>query len=220
LTFTKSLYTEQAQWSLDGQWLAFVSRSGRTQPILVLDVRGGPLRRLTAGTFNEGYPSWSADGRWIYFRSSQSGTPQIWKTSADGHGKPARVTKLGAVEGHESPDGKVLYFVRGPDEVGLWTTPVEGGEERKIPALATVRMGFWGVAAQGIVFMDVGRITDAGVHPLKMFRFDTGEVKSLGEISSGTPIIQGFSVARDGRTVLWNQVESPSPDLMLIDNFK
>jgi eukaryotic-like serine/threonine-protein kinase len=220
LTFTKSIIAEEAHWSPDGRLLAFVSRNGGGQPIFVLDTHGGSPRRITAGSFDEGYPSWSADGRWIYSRSNQSGTPQVWKTPVDGRGEPVQVTKRGAVEGNEAPDGKVLYFVRGPDELGLWSVPVEGGEERKIPALATVRMGYWGVAAQGIVFIDVGRKEGAGIHQVKMFRFDTGKVSSLGEISSRNILIQGFSVTRDGRTILWNQVESQEPDLMLIDNFR
>jgi serine/threonine protein kinase len=220
LTFTKSVFTQDAHWSPDGRLLAFVSRIGSMQPILVLDMHGGSRRRITTGSFEEGYPSWSADGRWIYFRSNQSGTPQVWKTPLEGRGEPVQVTKRGAVEGNESPNGKVLYFVRGPDELGLWSIPVEGGEERRIPALATVRMGYWGVAAEGIVFIDVGRKEGAGIHQVKMFRFDTGEVSSLGEISTRNAFVHGFSVTRDGRTVLWNYSESRPPDLMLIDNFR
>jgi Tol biopolymer transport system component len=220
LTSTKSLFTQEERWSPDGSRLVFVSQSG-ARSVYVLNINGGSPRRITTGSFDEGYPTWSADGRWIYFRSDRSGRPQIWKAPSGSGGEPVQVTRNGAVEGIESADGKLLYFVKGPDEMGLWSVPSNGGEEHRVTVLTTVRMGYWDVAAEGVVFIDVGRTGEgARKQVIKLFRPDSGEVLSLGEFSSHNIFFNGFSVTRDGRTVLWNQVEPQTSDLMMIDNFR
>ena len=60
-----------------------------------------------------------------------------------GGGAGVQVTRNGGLLGQESPDGRYLYFMKplpgAPgygEAVGLWRTPVEGGEETQV--LATV----------------------------------------------------------------------------------
>ena len=220
LTFTKSMFTEEERWSPDGHRLVFTSRKGEIQPLYILDLNGGTPKQITEGTFDEGYPSWSNDARWIYFRSNRSGNPQIWKTLVDKQGEPTQVTRGGAVEGLESPDGKLIYFVRGPDELGLWSVSSDGGQESKVMGMSMVRMGYWGVVEDGIVFLDVARREGAPRVSLKRFQSKSGEVTSLGEFPNRNLFFHGFSVTRDRRSVVWNQVEKQDSDLMLIDHLR
>jgi hypothetical protein len=97
--------------------------------------------------------------------------------------------------------------------LGLWSVPSEGGGERKVMALNTVRMGYWGVAGEGIVFVDVAREEGAHKLSLKLFRPNSGEVSPLGEFENRNLFFHGFSVTPDHRTVVWNQMEEPAPRL-------
>ena len=42
-------------------------RLAAARGIYVAPVDGGPVKRLTAGTFTAIDPEWSRDGRWIYY---------------------------------------------------------------------------------------------------------------------------------------------------------
>ncbi len=221
LTSVTATFDSYARWSPDGRTLAYTSHSGGERSVFLLDFGGGPPRRLTNGRAEEGYPSWSADGRWIYFSSDRSGSPQIWKAPATGPGNAVQVTRGGATEAYESLDGALLYFVRGLDQPGLWSVPPNGGEEREVPDLTSIRMGYWGVANSGIAFIDIeNRGLKNNQALLRMFRFADFKTHTYGTISAATRLFRGFSVSSDGRWVLWNQYDDRNRDLMLLTGFQ
>ena len=119
------------RWSPDGTKIAFDARGSDLADIFVIGVDGGPLSRLTSESSDDVRPSWSKDGRWIYFRSDRSRMDQIWKVPSTG-GAPVQVTRNGAYDALESPDGKLLYFVKSGRRPGLWSVPVDGGEETSV----------------------------------------------------------------------------------------
>jgi len=90
-------------------------------------------------------------GCWIYFRSDRSGR-QIWKAPAAAPFRPAvQVTQNGGFEAAEAADGKLLYYSK-PGS-GLWSMPVEGGEERLVSD--RVETGLWGRADKGVFYTRV-----------------------------------------------------------------
>jgi hypothetical protein len=133
-------------------------------------------------------------------------------------GEPAQLTKRGGAEALESPDGRIVYYTKvaeiGP---GLWSVPVEGGEEERV--LESVRFGYWTIARSGIYFVDFDVPRDAA-RPMKFFDFESRTVKQLGTVEntvkwSNTP---GFAISPDGRWLLYTSLESTDADLMLVDN--
>jgi dipeptidyl aminopeptidase/acylaminoacyl peptidase len=69
--------------SPDQRWISVVERPtprGRDQTasVSVIPVGGGPLIRLTEGTWSDEKPRWSADGRAVYFLSNRSGFLNVW----------------------------------------------------------------------------------------------------------------------------------------------
>ncbi len=101
----------------DGKSVAFVVRQtdleankGRTD-LWIVATDGTGLRRLTSHPEADSNPRWGPDSRTIWFLSSRSGSPQIWKISADG-GEAEQVTKEPLDAGNllVSRDGKYFAY--------------------------------------------------------------------------------------------------------------
>jgi Tol biopolymer transport system component/DNA-binding winged helix-turn-helix (wHTH) protein len=126
---TKTDYN--AQFSPDGQRVAFQSdRSGDMQ-IWVGDADGANALKLTAmKPVNTGTPRWSPDGQTIAFDSSDEGQYEIYVVPSTG-GKPRRLTfeRTEDVVPSFSRDGRVLYFSsRRSGEYEIWKIPRAGGD--------------------------------------------------------------------------------------------
>jgi Tol biopolymer transport system component len=220
---------ESPRWSPNGKHIAFaalVERSAANftpkinRHVYLVDAGGGISHRLTSDRAEESRPSFSQDGRWIYFRSDRSGTQQIWKISTDGGTSPIQVTRTSGFEAFESPDGRLLYFTKGRTQAGLWSMPVDGGTESAV--VDGVHSSFWGVANDGIFFVDYNPDARRTAHKsVKFFSFETRKIKEVAsidkEISNASP---AFSVTRDGRSIIWTQIDQRGAQLILIENFR
>ncbi len=204
------------RWSPDSRWIAFdAPKSGNTD-ILVISADGGAPRQLTQDGTNNVRPSWSSDGKWVHFASNRGGEWQVWKVSAQG-GEAVQVTKTQGFEGFESLDGKLLLYSK-PQGPGIWSTPVEGGEETQVINKAGVNI--WGVARDGICFFDW---KDA-VHPiLQFYNFRDRRTTTLYEFPRGTLLDRvntAISVSPDERWILYTQIDQAGSNLVLVDNFR
>jgi Tol biopolymer transport system component/DNA-binding winged helix-turn-helix (wHTH) protein len=210
-----------AVWSPDGQQIAFDSPDQDKIHIYVMSAEGGVPQRLTKDNSDHFMPSWSHDGQWIYFGSNQSGDLQVWKIPSAG-GTVKQLTHKGGTVGLESPDGKFLYYSKGPTSTapGFWRVPVEGGEEVPIIKLLKEPLpGYWAVADQGIYFVD-DRSEKIGllVPTLKFKSFATGQVREVMPLEKPPVGGAGLSVSPDGRWLLYQDDDQPS-DIMLVENF-
>jgi dipeptidyl aminopeptidase/acylaminoacyl peptidase len=200
-------------WSPDSSRIAFgyagielfIVDANRREPV--------PLKTEGSG---EGRPHWSRDGKWLYFHSDRSGASQIWKMPVEGGGgEPVQVTTVGGLEGWESPDGKMFYFVK-LDAPGLWVVPTNGGDETRV--LDHVWAGCWALADAGIYFMD--RITSTP----PAIRFFDSSTRSITQVvvpgRMRNTNDQNLTVTRDGRRIAWPQIDRDDADLMQIENFR
>lgn len=205
------------RWSPDGRRIAFSGATGDNMDIFVINAEGGGLRRLTTEPSFDARPSWSRDGRWIYFRSNRSGGDQIWKMPSEG-GSAVQITKGGASDAFEAPDGKLLYYSKYWLEPGVWSVPVDGGEETSV--IASAFPNLWGIADRGIYFLDLAA-AQSGLVPLMLYRFDTRRISQVAALekvqSTANP---SFSVTRDGRWVVWARYDRNESNLMLIPDFR
>jgi Tol biopolymer transport system component len=208
------------RWSPDGRRIAFDSDLKGNWDVFVVGAEGGPPRALTQTEGEDSRPSWSHDGRWIYFGSSRSGSYQVWKVSPEG-GDAVQVTRGGGYNPLESPDGRFLYFAKGPTERGIWRLPVEGGEEAAVlPELAGVGgSARWDVASNGVYFVEFRADASLGKWLLRLLRSDVSEVTDVMELP---PPAGGacLDVSPDEPWLLYTQNDVLGSDLMLVENFK
>jgi Tol biopolymer transport system component/tRNA A-37 threonylcarbamoyl transferase component Bud32 len=203
------------RWSHDGRHIAFDSLdTDGIRRAYVIDSSGGPARLATADGGNQLLPSWSRDDRWIYFQSDRTGRAEIWRVSAGG-GTAEQVTREGGSGALESPDGRTIYYRRGPV---LYARPVAGGPERR---------AIEGVFGTGTAYAPVGNEIyhlvaegTAGARTIEMRATDltSGQVRPISRFRALTAI--GMTVSPDGQTVLLGVLRSSDTDLMLVENFQ
>ena len=199
------------RWAPDGKSIGFSSKAEGHSNVYVVDAEGGAPRRLTSDPSHEAGPAWSRNGEWIYFRSDRNGTGQNFKMPAGGG--PAQVVTAGGGPRMESPDGSLFYFARGAGK-SLWRIPVEGGEEEQI--LESMYSGFYDVVEDGVYFVPAS--TPKAGFSLHFLRFATGAVEPIHDLERQP--VGTMSVAPDGRSILFGQMEPLEADIMLVENFR
>jgi len=201
------------RWSPDGAKLAFDARPSGHSDIHVIAAGGGEPRRITTSDAQDAVPSWSRDGQWIYFASKRTGAWQVWKVPA-ASGAEQQLTQRGGFATFESLDGDFLYYAKAPDIAGLWRMPAAGGTEE--PVLAEYKAGYWGhwgVAADGLYYVDPGE-TGATLRRLSFSFHRISEVARLPV----KPVFAdaGFAVSRDAARILYTRIERQGSDIMMI----
>jgi eukaryotic-like serine/threonine-protein kinase len=206
------------RWAPDGTRVAFDSNATGEYDIWVVGANGGKPQRMTTHPANDGNPSWSRDGRWIYFDSARTGEQQVWKIPAEG-GEAIQVTQDGGFAPLESPDGKLLYYVKSLMNTTVWRMSVDGGQPSKILEGLSNYLSL--VIVQSGLFFVPARETGAGFS-LQFLSFATTKIKPVATFEK--PLYRGglggLSVSPDGRWILYTQFDQAGSELMLVENFR
>jgi Tol biopolymer transport system component len=208
------------RWSADGRRIIFSALTGPNSSFegYFINAKGGAPERIRAPAQRSmAYPILSRDGRWIYFiPGPQERAVEAWRIPSTG-GEAVQITRHGAFQPEESPDGKLLYYGKYGTH-GLWSTPVEGGEERQV--LDSISGGNWTVAPGGIYYFDFPGEPSAP-KLAKFYSFKSGRSNQIGTVE---PTVldgyAGFSLSPDGRWLLYTDIVTTNSDLMLIDHFR
>ncbi len=218
LTFLRGS-THSPKWSPDGKQIAFSAIVEGKRNIYVMDASGGSLRRLTKGQYASGRPSWSRDSKFIYFYSNAAGRQEIWKMPASG-GADVQITSGGAHSGEESLDGTTFFYSKF-DDAGIYRRDRSGGQD-ELMVKRTVP-GWWSVCDQGIYFAEIpggGEFQD----PPTLIKFWNYATRKISEVTLIEKPINlpsvGLSASRDGKILVWAQIDHMDSDLMLVENFR
>lgn len=206
--------TKTPSWSPDGRRLAFESVVDGFARIYVIDSEGGTPIAIVADTSDAIAPDWSRDGQSIYFGSNRSGEWHVWRVPAGG-GSPEQVTPVSGYVGHESPDGRVLYFTR-YDTDGIWSLQLEGGEETQVvEEFPASTWSAWTVQKDGLYYL---RRTPEGA---AVYRSDAGgETKIADFACTYMEHSSGLSLSPDGSRMLTSCIDRAESDIMLVENFR
>jgi Tol biopolymer transport system component len=198
-------------WSPDGQTIAFDSSSSGHFQVYAMIADGGKMVQRTHGAYDNFGGAWSRDGRWLYFTSIRTGRKELWKVSVDG-GEPIPVTHHGGEMATESQDGSTLYYSKEAGNGSIWKMPTAGGPEQQLTD-SLYRTNF-AVTKTGIYFMTAPNLD--GTSELRYYSFATGASTTLAPI--GLPEY-GLAVSPDERYLIYDQLDDPASDLMLVENF-
>jgi len=204
------------RWSPDGRQIAFDSVLKGDSDIYVIDTEGGNPRRVTDEKSDEVTPSWSHDGRWIYFGSNRSGRWEVWKLPAEG-GAAVQVTRRGGALAFEAPDGKFVYYSKFGG-LGIWRTPVKGGEEEVVVDSFNAGPGNWAVVGAGIYFIKLDAKAGAAI---EFYNFATRQVNEVAALGKVKIWILGLAVSPDRQWILYTR-EDPgnTGNIMMVENFR
>jgi len=130
-----NLVDQNAVFSPDGRWIAFVSERSGAREVWLSDSSGERLRRLTSlDSAHQGMwstPAWSSDGRWLAFDAIVGGDSEdVYVTDVEsGATRPLTSDPGRDLDPTWSPDGRWVRFSsdRGGKEQ-IWKMPLEGGE--------------------------------------------------------------------------------------------
>jgi hypothetical protein len=106
-----------------------------------------------------------------------------------------------------SPDGRI-YYAKAAPEPGIWE--VRGGEEVQI--IPRGRQLSFDVAENGIFMMDASAKPQVTV---EMFSFASRRIIPVAWLPPGVQPSY-FTVARDGRSMLYSQLDSRMSDIELL----
>ena len=143
----------------------------------------------------------------IYRLETTGGSPEVWKVRLD-DGDRRQVTRCGAKEAQESPDGRSLYVTR-QHTPGLWRVALEGnGQPTRI--LDDVAWQAWMSSDRGIYSYEA-----TSAEPGIYFRESV-----VGEpvLVLPLPAVKlGFSVSKDHRWLSYAQIAPRDGDIILIE---
>ena len=213
LTDFRSPMTGTPRWSPDGKLIVFDSRVSGEANIYIVDPNGGVPHKLSIDRREIDTPSWSKDGAWIYFIDVRHSS--LWKVPSKG-GHAVQVANTAASLSIESPDGEYVYFVRGKQ---LWRAKTDGSTEEPVASMPEINPlgGEWFPADAGIYFLSHAN----GRTMINLFDLNSRQARSIFTLEKSTPQwIGGMPVSKDGKFMLYPQVDSASSDLMMIGNWR
>jgi hypothetical protein len=99
--------------------------------------------------------------------------------------------------------------------------PVAGGTAQAVAGLESVSQGAWGVAQNGVCYVEMGQAGAAKAKPILCWNSSTRKTSQVAVVDKPVwSIPPSFSVSRDGLRFLWNQTDHRDSDLVLVENFR
>lgn len=156
-----------AQWSPDGQWVAFAgfNETASFDEIFILNMKTGTVRQLTKNGFSDKEPVFTPDNKQILYTSDESPLPDAAfgvlhvASIPVGAGKPQFFTEdeCSSIRPGISADGKSVLLIKVSDLSGrhsLWQYGLDGKPQRDLTETRYARIrNFIPGAARGMIVL-------------------------------------------------------------------
>lgn len=220
----QSLLPFHPAWSPDIREIAFDSVAYGKGEIWLISAAGGGPRRLVSMPGGAQVPFWSRDGKRVFFYSNSEGSRQIWAVPATG-GIPVQLTRQGAFDAAESPDGRYLYH-GSSSSPGIWRTPLATRSADGSPAnqhaeliretLPVTVHRFWALGQGGIYFVDAQKAPAE----LKFVDLASRKVTVMATLPKPpAKFTRGLSISPDGAYALYCQDDVDRYEIRVVENF-
>lgn len=211
-----------SDWSPDSKSVYLFSNPHNQYDIFNIEIESGSIRQITQHPANDWRARSSRDGKWLYFTSSREGRFLLWRMPVTGE-PAAPVTTRSASSAQESPDGRWLYYAEYPAG-GLYRRTLEDGAEEQVLS-SILDTESYAVAPNGIYYLK----RSPGAHErryslgvpfaradLHFLNTETGRDEHL--LHFPRPLYGGLSLAPDGRSLAYAEMERDTQELVLIEN--
>ena len=213
VTDFRNAWTGTPRWSPDGKLIAFDSRVGGEADLYVVNPNGGIPHKLSIDRRDNSMPSWSKDGAWIYFTDARHSS--VWKVPSNG-GHAVQIAESAASIAIESADGEYVYFAR---DKRLWRAKTDGSTEEQVAGMPEINfIGDEWFPLEGRIYF-LSHV--AGKTMINLFDLQSRQTRPIFTLEKPTPgWIGGMPVSKDGKFMLYPQVDSASSDIMIIGNWR
>ena len=199
--------------SPDGKRIAFVSKSGNTTEMHIIDSDGANRTRLYISTSSDGELSWSPKGQQIVFKSDRDGNTKIYVINTDGSG----LTRLTANSGNDfnpawSPDGRKIVFASDRDGNNeIYIMNADASNLRRLTENSADDHGpIWSPDGEWIAF------TSTRDGNRNIYLMDT-EGKNLKRLTEGPTDNGDASWSPDGRQISFSSKENNKWHISIIN---
>lgn len=207
-------YTADPVWSADGKWIFLHSGTD----LYRISAESGRATKLT--TLRQGIPNGATVTGWedngLYSAPDRSGVLQVWRKAEAKGGQAVRITRNGGEFAFETQDRRLIYYLKPttPDleSSSLWKMPTRGGEEREV--LETIFDHCFDFVKDGIYF-----IANQRRPQLQFLSFATGRIGTVATLPPDM-LAWGFSVAPNGRWLLYSEFVPFRANLMLVEDYR
>ncbi len=126
--------------SPDGKRAVFEARG----EVFTIPAEHGYILNLTQSSGSrEIYPAWSPDGKYIAYWSDKSGEYELYQQTADGSGKPEKITSFGPGFRYNlfwSPDGEKITFI--DEKQAIYVVDIKSKKASKVDQLPWLDNGY------------------------------------------------------------------------------
>jgi len=200
------------QWCADGKRIAFDGRTDGSSSIWLMNIEDRKPSKLGGANTQKSLPLWSSDCRFIL---ASDGRRRLYQLSiAGGETAPFTAQDSYLAQAH---GGDIVFNVKQPAGVALWSKPMEGAPEAALPGMPLLDYeAAWTVAADGVYYTSTGN----GETTLMFYDFVSRQPQRVARLAR--PLTPGgglgLAVSPDNRWLLLTQSGETQSDIMLMDN--
>ena len=202
------------RWSPGGELIGFNANPSGTYDVYVVPVIGGAPRQVTSSGADDLIFGWSHDGGSLYCLLRGPEGTTVWRRPARG-GTGERILQTPTGYGFSvcADCDDAIYYLDGSDGRNLVRHHLAKGRVTNVRLVEKpARMA---AGRDGVLYL---KYPDSdGRSELRYFRFSDGQAILVAEVWNPTSSV---SLSRDGKVVLFSQMDKLSKDLMIVEGFE